>query len=488
MIYYNSLLLQPGPTQDSQRPDFQMPTTSQGTSHFGGLSSPFPNQTASPPVASYPLHHQPISPQQPQPLQPHFQGAANHAPTPQQQAYAIHLAKERHIKQRLLQQQQQYAASNPLMSQPQPPISSPMQNTSQVQPQTSSPQVLTSTPAMNTMQKHQAPTQGVARNAQAGGSGLTNQTSKPRQRPQHQFSQANRQHPQHRQQLQSKAVKGVGRGNPMMHQNIPVDVSLSNGVTTNPGNQCLDKGEPVPTGSTQNPMQPTRQYTAPQSNQTPPQQKMYSGQSSKHLQQTSQPVNSSQGYVPPVSPPVLSAGQQSSPSMAIAGSNNQAPSHQKPVNQNQSVPQRMVQPNRQINSGPSVKQGRESDADHHAASSSVEIDTMKASNSASNAVQVVSQPSGHNWHSSEPLSDTNALKTPTNLSEMVSNPSESVPQSTSLPLTRHDVSAQWQQQQQQQSQVQQPPSPAPQPQQQAQLLQAGSGNLYGNRSSDSRLE
>ncbi|KAL8546567.1 hypothetical protein ACS0TY_006337 [Phlomoides rotata] len=517
-------MMRPGPIQDSQRP-----TTSQGASHFGGLSSPFPNQTASPPVASYPLHHQPsnpISPQQPQalgPHQPHFQGPANHVPNPQQQAYAMRLAKERHMQQRLLQQQQ-YAASNPLMShtqsQPQLPISSPMQNSSQVQPQTSSPQVLTSTPSMNTMpqqqqqqqqqQKHQTPAQGVARNAQAGGSGLTNPTGKPRQRPQHQFSQANRQHPQHRQQLQSKAVKGVGRGNPMMHQNIPVDVSLSNGVSTNPGNQCLEKGEPATnsaqsqglyTGSTQNAVQPTRQYTAPQSNQTLPQQKMYSGPSSlssKHLQQTSQPVNSSQGHVPPVSPPVLLAGQQSSPSMAIAGSNNQ-----KPVNKNQSAPQRPVQPNRQINSGPSVKQGREFDAEQHPASSSAEIDTMttlpKASNNASNAVQGVSQPSVHNWHSSEPLSDMNALKTPTNLSEIVSRPSnssESVSQSgqglgqrppTSLPLTRNDVGAQWQQQQQ--SQLQEPPSPAPQPQQQqAQLLQAGSGNLYGNRSSDSRLE
>lgn len=425
-----------------------MSTTSQGASHFG-------HQTTSPPVASYPVqHHQPISPQQPQVLQPHFQGPPNHAPTPQQQAYAMRLAKERHLQQRFLQQQQQqqYAAA----SNPQLPIStSPMQNTSQVQPQMNSPTM------PQHQQKHQTPTQGVARNAQAGGTGLTNPTGKPRQRPQHQLPQANRQHPQHRQQLHSKAVKGVGRGNTMMHS---VDASLSNGVSTN---QSLEKGEP-PTNS-------AGLYTgSTQTNKPPPQQKMYSGQSSlssKHLQQTSQPVNSSQGHVPPVSP-VLSTSQQSSPSMAIAGSNNQ-----KPVNQNQPVPQRLVQPNRQINSGPSVKQGRESDAGQHPASSSAEIDKMtmlpEASNNASNAVQVVPQPS--------------------NLSEMASRPSnssESVPQSTSLPLTRHDVSAQWQQQQQ--SQVQQPPSPASQPihtqQQQAQLLQAGSGNLYGNSSTDSMLE
>lgn len=530
-------------------PDLQMPSNSQGVSHFGGLSSSFPNQTASPPVSSYPLHHQPshpISPQQPQVLSPHqshFQGPANHTSNPQQQAYAIRLAKERQLQHRFLQQrQQQFAASNSLMrhvqSQPQLPISSSMQNSSQVQPQTSSPPVslppLTSAPSMNTMpqhqQKHQTPTQGVARNAQAGGSGLTNQTGKQRQRQQHQFSQANRQHPQQRQQLQAqqqaKDVKGVGRGNLMMHQNIPTDVSLLNGVSTNPGNQCLEKGEPATnsmqtqglySGSAQNSALPTRQYFASQSNQSLPQQKMYSGQassSSKHLHLTSQSDNSCQGHVPPVGPPVLSAGHQSSASLAVAGSNNQAPSHQKLVNHNQSALQRVVQPNRQITSDISTKpQGRDSDADQHPASSSAEMDTMttlpQAYNNASNAVQVVSPPSAHKWHASEPLVDTNALNSPTNLSSLMSMPSnssESVPQagqglgqrpSTSLPLTRHDVSAQWQQQQQ--SQVQQPQSPVPQrqqqqqplptlhSQQQAQLLQAGNGNLYG-RSTDSRLE
>ncbi|KAL0390252.1 UNVERIFIED_CONTAM: Chromatin modification-related protein EAF1 B [Sesamum calycinum] len=53
-------MIRPGLAQDSQRqmmvPDLQMqvsPRNSQGVSPFGGLSSPFPNQTGSPPVSSY---------------------------------------------------------------------------------------------------------------------------------------------------------------------------------------------------------------------------------------------------------------------------------------------------------------------------------------------------------------------------------------------------------------------------------------------------
>lgn len=537
-------MLRPGLTQDQQRQmmvsDLPTPGNNQGVSHFGGLNSSFSNQTTSPPVSSYPLHHQPshpISPQQPQVLSPHqshFQGSANHASSTQQQAFSsFRLAKERQLQHRILQQQQpqQFAASNSMLShvqsQPQLPISSsPMQNSPQGQPQTSSPAVslspLTSAPSVNAMpqhqQKHQMPTQGVARNAQSGGSVLSTQMGKPRPRQQHQPSQASRQHPQQRQQLQAqqqaKVVKGVGRGNLMMHQNIPTDISVPNGVSTNPVNQCLEKGEPVTnsmqsqgvyTGSAQNSAQQSRQYTASQSNQTLPQQKMYSNQgssSSKHLQPTPQSDNSCQGHVPSVSP-VLSTAHQPSSSLAVAGSNNQAPPHQKLVNQNQPSSQRLVQPNRQISSDPSfLPQGRDSEADHHPASSFTGMDARttlpQVSNSASNAAQVVSQPGAHKWHASE-LVDTKALNSPKSLVSMPSNSSESVAQvglghgqrpSTSL---RHDTNAQWQQQQQ----PQQPHSPVPQPQQhqqpplhsqqQAQLLQEGSANLYG-RSSDTRLE
>ncbi|KAK6145110.1 hypothetical protein DH2020_021930 [Rehmannia glutinosa] len=522
-------MIRPGVGQDSPRQmmDLQMqasPGNSQ-VSHFGGLSSPFPNQTASPPVTSYPLHHQPshpISPQQPQvlsPHHPHFQAPANHAPNSQQQAYAIRMAKERQQHRFLQQQQPQIAASTSLMphiqSQPQLPISSPLQNNSQVQPQTGSPPVsvspLTSVSPMHSMpqhqQKHQTPTQGEVRNAQAGGSGLTNQTSKQqRQRQQQQFSQANRQHPQQRQQPQAqqpaKVTKGVGRGNLMMHQNAPIDPSLVNGVSTNPGNQCSEN-QGLYTGSPLNAVQPTRQYMPPQKN--------YSGQtasSTKHLHQmTSHSDKSSQGHVPAVAPGLSAGGHQSVSALVMTGSNHQqAPSHRKLANQNQLASQRVVQPNRQINSDPSNKpQARDSGTEQHPTSSSTEMDTMttlpQTTSSATNMVHV-SSASAHQRHASEPLLDPNALNSATNMSSSVSMPSntsESAAQGHGLGQrpSSANLPSNSAQRQQQPSQLRVPNSPVPQPQQhqlppvhsqqQVQLLQAGNGNLYG-RPSDHRLE
>ncbi|XP_047981880.1 chromatin modification-related protein EAF1 A-like isoform X2 [Salvia hispanica] len=537
-----------GMSQDPHRQmmasDLQTPSNSQGVSHFGGLSSSFTNPTTSPPVSSYPLHHQPshpISPQQPQvpsPHQSHFQGPANHAPNNQQQAYAYRLAKERQLQHRFLQQQQQqqqqFAASNSLISNVQsqtqlPASSSPMQSSPQVQPQTSSSAVplspLTSVSSMNAMpqhqQKHQMPNQGVSRNAQSGGNGLNNQMGKQRVRQPQQPSQANRQHPPQRQQLQAqqqaKVVKGVDRGNLMMHQNISTDVGLPNGVSPIPGNQCLEKAEPVTnsmqsqglyTGPAQNSVQPSRQYMASEPNQTLPQQKMYSDQASsslKHPQLAPQPDSSSQSHGPAAAPPASSV-QQPSSSLAVAGSNNQAPSHQKFVNQNQPALQRLGQPNRQITPDASSKpQSRDSDVNHHPASGFAGMDSMttspQVSKICSNAVPVVSQPNSHKWHASDPLGDSTALNSPKSLVSKPSNSSEPVPQAgqglghrppSSLPIARHDTIALRQQPQQ----SLQPPSLVPQPQQppkpvhsqpKAQLLQAGSRNLYG-RSSDTRLE
>ncbi|KAL3850407.1 hypothetical protein ACJIZ3_012289 [Penstemon smallii] len=524
-------IMRPALSQDSKRqmvdPDLQMLGNNQGVSHFGGLSSPFPNQTASPPVSTYAVHHQPsnpMSPQTPQVLSPHhpqFRGPANHAPNPQQQAYAIRMAKERQLQHRFLQQQQpQQFASNSLMphvhSQPQIPLSSPMQNSSQVKPQTNSPPAS----SMNSMhqQKHPTPSQGVVRNTQTGGSGLTNKSGKQRQKQQQQFPQASRQHPQQRQQSQAqqqaKIVKGVGRGNLMMHQNIPIDPSLINGVSTNPGNKCSEKGESAAhlkqsqglyTGSGLH-VQLTKQYVSSQSsNQSLPQEKMYSGQasSSVHRQQMTHFETSSEVHVPTVAPPAVSAGHQSGPSLAKAGSNHQqAPSNQKLVNQSQPGLHNVVQTNQKINSDPSNKpQARDPYTDQHPTSSSTEIDTVatlpQSVANATNLVQAGSPASAHKRQASEQLLDSNALNSAANLSSLVSTPSnstESSPQvgqghgqgqsSVGLTPIMHDVTAQW------------PHSPVPQQQQplptlhshvQAQLLQAGKGNLY-SRPSDPRLE
>ncbi|XP_047965336.1 chromatin modification-related protein EAF1 B-like [Salvia hispanica] len=495
--------MRPGLSQDSQRqmtvPELHM-QASPGHSqvpHFGGLSSALPNQTVSPPVSSYPLHHQPSHPVSPQPQvlsprHPHFQGPTNHAPNPQQQAYAIHLAKER--KHRLLQQQQQqqhpvqpqFAASSSLMphvqSQSQLPISPTVQNSSQVQPQSATPPVslspLTSVSSMpQHQQKHQVPGQGGARNAQAGGSGLANQTGKQRQRQQQQLSQSSRQHPQQRQHSQAqqpaKVAKGVGRGGVMMHQTIPVDPLLGNGVSTSPGNQSSDKGDTSThlmssqgpfSNSPLNTVQPTGQYVSPR-------------------------------------PPNQSLTHQKNHPSAMSNSNHQQTlSHQKLVNQNKLALQRL-QPNRQIDSDPAKPQAVDSDADQHPTSSSsemVSITTLpRTTSNPTYTAKAVSSANTHQWHSSEQSLDGHA----TNMSRTVSMPANAGESATqvgqelgqrplaSLPSSKHDVSAHFQQHQQS-SQLPHPHSPASQQPlypQQGQLLHASEGNIYG-RPSDHSVE
>ncbi|CAI9770643.1 unnamed protein product [Fraxinus pennsylvanica] len=520
----NLPMMRPGLSEDSQRQmmvsDLQMqasPGSSQGVSPFGGKNSPFPNQTASRPVSS--IHQQqshPVSPQQPQvggSHHSHLQGAANHPPNPQQQAYAMRLAKERQIQHRFLQQQQQqFTASNSSMQhvpqQPQLPISSPLQNSSQVQSQTSSPLVshspLTSA-SVNTMlqqqQKHQMHSSQTVSSV--------NRTGKQRQRQQQQVLHGNMPHPQQRQQSQSqqqaKLLKGVGRGN-LMHQNIPVDPSLLDGISMNTGNQFSETGEPSThliqgqayPGPPLNAVQPARQYMPSQSsNQSLPQQKTYSGQVTSSLknppQMPSHSDNSNEGLVLPVAPAsTSSAGHQSVPTVSMAASNHQqAPPHKKLVNQNPESLQRGFHQNRKPNSDPPNKQqARDCRTEQLATSSSAEMGPMTTlplvCNNATNVAQVISPPSAHR-NGSELLFDSGTSNSPTNLGSLVPPPvgaNESVPQniqgpgqrlsSMSLPKIERDVSAQWQQQP---SQLQPPPSPAAQPQQQQpQLLQAGNGH------------
>ncbi|KAL3616333.1 hypothetical protein CASFOL_039723 [Castilleja foliolosa] len=444
-------MMRPGLGQESPRP--MMPDLQMQASPGNRLNSPFPpHQTAPPVTPSYNLHHQPphpMSPQQPQVLAPHHQHfpgpAANHAPTPHQQAYAMRLAKDR-------QQQHRFASSNSLAphphikTQPQLPLPSPLQNNSTVQPQTGSSTVSLSPLTSVSPVKPQAP---AVRNAPAGSSGLTNQTSKQRQR---QFSQANRQHPQQRQPQQpGKAAKG-GRGNSMMHQNVTIDHSLVNGISTSQG-----------------------QLASPQSsNPSLPSQKKNSVSLAKHLHQmTTHTDNSNQGHVPAVAP-----GQPASSSATASLKPQQAASLQKLVNKKQ----RVVQQNRQVNSDLSNKP--QTSSDQHRTSSSAEMDTEtttlpQTTSSGTNAAHI----------GSEPVLDPNALNSVTNTSSLVSMPSntsDSTAQgqglgqrqlSTNLPSN----SAQSQQQQLTTVHSQQ------QQQQQVQLLKAGNGNLFG-RPGDHRLE
>ncbi|CAA3025882.1 chromatin modification-related EAF1 B-like isoform X1 [Olea europaea subsp. europaea] len=501
-------MMRPGNIQDSQRqimvPDVQMqvsPGNSQGLSPFGGLTSSFPNQTATSPVSSYPLQHQqshPMSPQQSQvlsPHHPHVQGA-NHAPSPQQQAFAIRLAKERQMQHQFLQEQRQrqFAASNTLMSHGKPqsqlPISSPMRNSAQIQTQTSSPASLapsTSASSLNSMlqhqQKHQLPSPGMVRNAQTGGSGLTNQMGKQRPRQQlQQFSPANRQHPQQRQQSESqqqtKHVRGVGRGN-LMHQNIQIDPSLSNGLSKNLGNQSAEKVEATHlmqdqglySGSAVNAGQSARKLTPSQSsNQSLHQPKIYSSQapsSSKHKQQIT--THSDSSHVQAVSPgPDLSSGHQ-------AASNHH----------------RVMQQNHQLNSNlPNKPQTRDSEFDQHPAGISSVIGartTLPQSCNIATNVEVF-HASAPRWNASEHSFDPSNLAT--NLGSVGStaaNASEPASLTCQGSGQRQSPANLLSAQQQQHTSQLQPPSLPVVPKPQSQVPQSGNGSSCG-RPGDPRLE
>ncbi|XP_049408486.1 chromatin modification-related protein EAF1 B-like isoform X1 [Solanum stenotomum] len=534
-------MMRPPQNQEAQRqmmvPEPQL-QASQGSSQvvppFGGLSSSFPNQSASP-VNPYPLHHQqshPMSSQQPlmlSPHHPHLQGS-NHATNSQQQAYAIRLAKERHLQQRRLQQQQ---FSH---SQPQLPISSSLQNSPKTTSQSSSLPVsvspLTSPTSMTPMpQTHTLPAHGHARTAQTAGSSLTTQMSKQklRQTGRQQLQPAGRHLPPQRLQSQSqqqaKLFKGVGRGNMMMHQNLQVDPSLMNELSSNQANQSAEKGEQATSlmqghglysGSAHSPVQIGKQTMAPHSSSQlqQPQPKIYSGQpapSTKHLQQEmpSNPGNSNQ------SPASLAASdtnssQQSVPSSVLGSSNHQALVHQqshvqpqpKLMNKKQATVQRVLQQNHVVNSDPSKKlQAGESQAEQRSMCKTSQIGVITSMPQECNNATNVADASTLNtnqWKGTEPLFDSIGAP-PTN-----SAGSESAPQvnrgvsqrrsSGNLSPTGPDNSVNWLQK----SSQLQPSSPVTQPQlqqqqqqlsplQQTQVLQAGNSNSFA-RPNDCRLD
>ncbi|XP_073064752.1 chromatin modification-related protein EAF1 A-like isoform X5 [Primulina eburnea] len=504
-----SPMIRPGVSQDSQRqtrtPDLQM-QVSPGSNHVISRS-PFTNQTVSPPVSSYPLHHlqsHQISPQQaqvPNPRHPHFQGPPNLASNPQQQAYTIRLAKERQLQQHFFQPpppQQQFAASSSsiphVQSQPHIPASSAVQNSQLVQSPANSLSVsvspLTSPSSINTMsqqqQKHHTPTQGVVHNVQTSGSTLTSQTSKQRQKQQQPFKQTNRQHPQQRQQSQFQhqaKVDGVGRGNMVVHQNIQFDPTILI--------DSLMEAQESYTGSSVNAVPPTMQYMSAQSSNHPlPRQKKYSGQassSSKHLPQMISHSDSSQGHVPPIAPaPGLPAAHQSvTPLVATSSNHPQVIPNQKFTNQNQSALQKVVQSNQQFSS----------EARHKAHLRG--SDTYQNSTSNSTEMEATTSLPQNQWHTSEPVNGSNVLNSATSLESLVPKPanlSDTTLQSSQghvqrlssanlIPI-RNDVGSQWQRQQ---PQVQHSHSPSPSPQQQSQIHQAGNAKFYGSPS-DSRLE
>jgi len=478
-----------------------MPVTqgnSQGIPAFSGISSAFNNQTTPPSVQSYPGHaqqpHQ-LSQQQshlsnPRPLQ-----GSNHA-TNSQQAYAIRLAKERHLQQhqRYLQhqqQQQQLAASNSLIQhgqvQSQLPVSSPAQNNSQAQPQNSSQQAslspvtptspLTPISSQQQQQKHHLP-HGFSRNP--GASALTNQAAKQRLRQpqQRQYPQPGRQHPnqpQHAQaQQQAKLLKGIGRGNMVVNQNNSVDSSHLNGLSVPPGSQTVEKGDQVMSmmqgqnlySGSGNPNQPPKPVVpAHSSNHSQLQQKLHSGPTNTSLKQLQPVVSPSDNSIPGNVLSVTAGHIASSPQTAVA-SNHQLPLQSQPQckqsNQTQSNVQRILQQNCQVHSELSnLSQSDSPKVDQNPANSASQVGTNTAMSpgcmDAAN-VTVVPPAASSQWKTSEtpfdssvanPVSQASSLGSTT----LVGNDQPTMNQgmgpqqlSTSLPSHAHNSGGQWQQQ------------------------------------------
>ncbi|KAK1420606.1 hypothetical protein QVD17_22328 [Tagetes erecta] len=226
----------------------------------------------------------------------HFQGSPNHHANP---AYAMRLAKERQLQQqRLLQQQQQFSAANPMMPHVQPqesqlPVSSPQNSAAN----SSSPPVSIS-PSMTP--KHP----GLVRNPQASSNQLVKQQ---RPRPSQQF--------QPHQQNQAKLLKG-GRGNLIIHQNLPTDSSLVNGF---PGSSAGKQS--IPHNSLSQPHQ----------------QKTFSGQTQAASSKNA--FDSSDN----------SKSQDHGSSVVAVSSNHQQQLNQKLVNQKQATSQKILLINRKAN-------------------------------------------------------------------------------------------------------------------------------------------
>ncbi|XP_070034083.1 chromatin modification-related protein EAF1 B-like isoform X3 [Nicotiana tomentosiformis] len=517
-------MIRPSQNQEVQRqiPELQK-GNSQGVPPFGGLSSSFPNQTAPSPVSSRPLHHQqphPISSQQPlvhSPHHPHLQ-RASHATNSHHQAYAIRLARERHLQQRLLQQQQQQLSH----TQPHLPISSSLQNSPQITSQSSSPPVshspLASPASMSPMPQHQLkhpfPAHGLGRTAQTGGSSLTTQMGKqrPHQTGQQQLQNASRHHlPQRQQsesQKQAKVSKGVGRGKMMTHQNMQIDPSLLDGLPTEQLNQSAEKGEQttkllqsqgVYSGPGCSLVQPAKQMVSqPQQ----PHSKIYSGQvppSKKQQIPSIQPLASS-SVLGPKSP------HQSVPSSVVGSSNHRMLMHPQPqvqlqpklMTQSQAALQGGLQRSRSVNSDPPKLQSCEPQSEQHNMCDTSQIGKTPPQdcNSLTNATEV-SAPGVAQMKAAVPSFDSIATP-PTNSagSETVPEVIQGVSQrqsSGNFSPIGPDASVQWKQE----SSELQPPSPVTQPQSnqqqlqqqpplqhsdQAQALQAGNRSLFAKHS------
>ncbi|GAB2226507.1 hypothetical protein Drorol1_Dr00022317 [Drosera rotundifolia] len=491
-------------------PEMPMQVTqanSQGVSAFGGLSSP-----ASIPVQNFPVHHQqqhPV-PQHLNPLinphHPHFRGPthANSA----EQTYRV--ARQQQQQQRMLhrqhQQQQQlqshFPASSSSMVHGQTHshvvMSSPLPNNSQIQSPSSSqlvssPSLPSSSPLTPTSQQqhnHQMSPHSFVPNSQIGMSGAVNQIGKQQQRHpteahQHQqFQQSGRHQPPQRQQSQSlqqaKRLKGMGRSNMLMHQNVPVDPSHLNGL-----NQGIEKGE-----QQMHVIQGHGLYSGsktlgpPQHSGTSPSRQKQSSSSApssaKQLQQMpfhSEDSIQSQVATLPSALGVPTSTQITPPSVMPSHSRQLHGKHQPPVklvNRGQNAAKRSTQQSHHSRSNQVPKtQCEEAQQDQHLVNNSsplcVKSETLTTCIESSNQIPTASSASTPTVLSTSPRAG--AIGSPLNLVPLPADIKGISPAQLPENLPRNSVGHEWQQEQsmllkQSQQQLEQLPQiQLPQPQQ-----------------------
>ncbi|MCL7026019.1 hypothetical protein MKW94_030186 [Papaver nudicaule] len=539
-------MTRPGHNSDDQRQmmmqELQMQQVSQGNSQglpaFNGLSSGFSNQTAPPPGQTFPVQHlqqqqqqshvPSIHPQQPH--HPHHQGS---------NPFVLRIPKDRQVQQQrfLHQQQQQFSPSNTALSHGQPqssqhPITTPLQNSSQVQQQASSlpspnsQLPLTSSSSMNPVtsqpqSKHHLPPHGLGRSHSTAAS-LPSQLLKQRQRQQQQqqqqnFQQTGRHLTPQRQQSQShqqpKFSKGMGRGNTsIMHQNHSTDPSSHvNGITSTPGNQSHEKSEQAMHHMMQNQglfsgsntIQSNNLLVPQSTNQSLPHQKLFSRSPPSSLSKQLPQVSSHSDLTNNL-PPSVTSGHTTLPPVAVGSG------------QQQLRPNihRMLQPhNRQMNPDPHMQSTGEqqpSNSRPHIGGTESSTNCMPVLSSDSSAPQWkgtseynsgITKSSNHlpGVGNPSPLSSTTETEPSTPSSSGQDLIHEQF--SGSTPTQSNSAGTHWQPQLQQQERQQstsppQPPPPPPppplllqkqQPPQQPQphpqqQLQAGQSGLYAKPS------
>ncbi|KAE8646245.1 hypothetical protein Csa_015747 [Cucumis sativus] len=464
-------VMRPVQNTENQRqmmvPELQMPVTGNNRP-LNGSSSAFPNQTTPPSIPPYPGHLQ--SQHQMSPQQSHAHSSPHHP----------HLQSPNHS----IGPQQQYAMSSltpHVPPQPQLPMTS-LNNTPQAHLQTSSPQVslppLTSsspmTPTSSQHQvKHHLPPHGLSRNP--GTSGLNNQVVKQRQ-------QSARHHPQQRQQVQSqqqtKIMKGVGRGSMLVHQNITVDSNILNGLNVPSGDQPSEKGEQIMQlmqgqgsyyGSGVNTVQHSKPLVPQSSNHSQIQKNLVctSGPplSKSILQMPAHSEKSSQGQVPPVSScHTSSTSQQDSPASIKASNHPPSQPPQKQVNQTQTSFERSLQQSSQGISDPRMKAQTDlaqADQQPHKQASQVGTDKAMPQTSATSTDTTPTTSVSSQWKPSEPVYDSDVLKSKSQLGLIGSSPLTNFPggdplpnnlglgprqSSRALPSHGHNAGLQWPQQ------------------------------------------